>query len=98
MELENPYILIHEEKISNVKKLIPLLEKARRLSPRDPVLFLTLFRMGFVKLMAGQQEQAVEWLLTVKGFSRETLQTGISSSPAKNWMTENWPRPGRSQM
>jgi len=29
-ELEKPYILVHEEKISNVAKLIPLLEKAAK--------------------------------------------------------------------
>ena len=29
-ELENPYVLIHEEKLSNVKKLIPLLEKVAK--------------------------------------------------------------------
>jgi chaperonin GroEL len=29
-ELENPYILIHEEKLNNVKKLIPVLEKVAK--------------------------------------------------------------------
>jgi chaperonin GroEL len=29
-ELDNPYILVHEEKISNVKKLIPLLESVAK--------------------------------------------------------------------
>jgi chaperonin GroEL len=30
IELDNPYILIHEEKLSNVKKLIPLLENVAK--------------------------------------------------------------------
>jgi chaperonin GroEL len=37
-EFENPYILIYEEKISNVKSLIPLLEWAR--TQKDPLLII----------------------------------------------------------
>ena len=37
-EFENPYILIYEEKISNVKSLIPLLEWAAK--QKDPLLII----------------------------------------------------------
>jgi chaperonin GroEL len=37
-EFENPYILIYEEKINNVKSLIPLLEWARQ--QKDPLLII----------------------------------------------------------
>lgn len=39
--LEEPYILIHEDKISNIQKLIPLLEKIAKAKPQRPLLIIS---------------------------------------------------------
>jgi adenylate cyclase len=41
---------------------IPLLEKAVRLSPRDPYLYLWFWRLGTVHLFQGRLEEAILWL------------------------------------
>ena len=44
-----------------MNEAIPLLEKAIRLSPRDPLLYLWYFRLGAVHLFQGQLDEAIPW-------------------------------------
>jgi adenylate cyclase len=44
------------------EEAIPLLEKAMRLSPQDPMVSITLFRVGVSRALEGRHEEAVEWI------------------------------------
>ena len=44
------------------EEAIPLLEKALRLSPRDPFLYLWYFRLGAVHLFQGRIDEAIPWI------------------------------------
>jgi adenylate cyclase len=44
------------------EEAIPLLEKAIRLSPRDPGLYVQYFRLGIVHFFRGRMNEAILWL------------------------------------
>jgi len=61
--------------IGSIEEVIPVIEQAIRLSPRDPYIGRSFFRIGLVHLLQSRTDEAILWLEKGRGTSPEHPNT-----------------------
>jgi adenylate cyclase len=74
----------------SIDDTIPLLERAIRLSPRDPHLYLWYFQIGFVHLLQSRTDGAILWLEKARAANPQLpfVHAGLAAAYGLNGETE----------
>jgi len=74
----------------SIEELIPLMERAIRLSPRDPQIAVMYYRIGEVHLLQSRNDEAISWLEKARSANLELeyVHTFLASAYALKGETE----------
>src|SRR5215472_7999855 len=74
----------------SIEELIPLVEQAIRLSPRDPQIAVMDYRIGEVHLLQSRTDKAISWLEKARSANPELqyVHAFLASAYALNGETE----------
>jgi len=74
----------------SIEETIPLVERAIRLSPRDPLLSVWYWQIGFVHLLQSRTDEAILWFEKARGAGPEvpSVRAGLASAYGLNGETQ----------